>query len=84
MKYIFVIIWGMCKNYSTLEVCTILADVDFDTRKVIDHLHIVLKVNASKIIDKSIMSELSAKRRKIGCMCILDDGCKELVCCLFA
>ena len=38
-------------------------------------------MNDSKAIDKSIVSELSAKLRKLGCGCILDDGRKELVCC---
>ena len=44
-----------------------------------DHLRIVLTVNDSKAIDKPIVSELSAKLRKIGCRCVLDDGRKELV-----
>ena len=43
-----------------------------------DHL---LTVNDRKAIDKSIMSELSAKLRKIRCTCVLDDGRKELVRC---
>ena len=46
-----------------------------------DHLRVVLTVNDSKAIDKSIVSELSAKLRKIGCRCVLDDGCKALVHC---
>ena len=46
-----------------------------------DHLRVVLTVNDSKAIDKSIVSELSAKLRKIGCRCVLDDGRKELVRC---
>ena len=44
-----------------------------------DHLRVVLTVNDSKAMDKSIVSELSA--RKIGCRCVLDDGRKELVRC---
>ena len=73
--------------YSTLEVRTILADANFENlargemRWEGDHLRVVLTVNDSKAIDKSIVSELSAKLRKIGCRCILDDGCKELVRC---
>ena len=46
-----------------------------------DHLRVVLTVNDSKAIDKSLVSELSAKLRKIGCRCVLDDGRKELVRC---
>ena len=42
-----------------------------------------ITVNDSKAIDKSIVFELSAKRRKIGCRCFLDDGRKELVRCSF-
>ena len=75
-----IIIWGMRKHYSTLEVRTILTDADFEHlahRKIRwegDHLRVVLTVNDSKAIDKFIVSELSAKLRKIGCRCILDDG----------
>ena len=46
-----------------------------------DHLRIVLTVNDSKVLDKPIVSELSAKLRKIGCRRVLDDGRKELVRC---
>ena len=38
-------------------------------------------MNDSKAIDKSIVSEFSAKLRKIGCRCVLEDGRKELVRC---
>ena len=78
-----IIIWGMRKHYSTLEVRTILADANFEKEMCWegDHLRVVLRVNDSKAIDKSIVSEFSAKLRKIGCRCILDDGRKELVRC---
>ena len=82
-----IIIWGMRKHYSTLEVRTILADANFENlahgemRWEGDHLRVVQTVNDSKAIDKSIMSELSTKLRKIGCRCVLDDGRKELVRC---
>ena len=46
-----------------------------------DHLRIVLTVNDSKAIDKLIVSELSAKLRKIGCRYVLDDGRNELFRC---
>ena len=77
----------MRKHYSTLEVRTILADVNFENLahgKMCwegDHLRVVLTVNDSKAIDKPIVSEFSAKFRKIGCRCVLDDGRKELVRC---
>ena len=73
--------------YSTIEVRTILADTNFENlaqgemRREGDHLHAVLTVNDTKAIDKSTMSELSAKFKKIGCRCVLDDGRKELVRC---
>ena len=89
-----IIIWGMRKHYSTLEVRTILADANFENlaRGEMhwegDHLRIVpsismivLTVDDSKAIDKPIVSELSAKLRKIGCRCVLDDGREELVRC---
>ena len=43
--------------------------------------YVVLTINDSKAINKSIGSELSAKLRKIGCRCVLDNGRKELVHC---
>ena len=49
-----IIIWGMRKHYSTLEVRTILADADFENlvrSKMCwegDHLRVVLTVNDSK------------------------------------
>ena len=46
-----------------------------------DHSRVAPTVNDSKAIDKSIVSELSAKLRKIGCRCVLDDGRKGLVRC---
>ena len=82
-----IIMRGMCMHYSTLEVGKILADADFENlacgeiRWEGDHLCVVLTLNDSKAIDKSIVSELPAKLRKIGCMCVLDDGRKELVHC---
>ena len=82
-----IIIWGMHKHYSTFEVSTFLADADFKNltcskiRWKGDHLHIV-SVNDSKAINQSIMSELSAKLRKIGCRCILVDRRIKLVRCL--
>ena len=85
-----IIIWGMRKHYSTLEVRTILADANFENlahgemRWEGDHLRIVLIVNDSKVIDKPIVSELSAKLRKMGCSCVLDDRRKELVSLLVA
>ena len=79
-----IVIWRIRNHYSTLEVHTILADANFENlaRSEMhwegDHLRKVLTVNDSKAIDKPIMSELSAKLRKIGCRCVLDDGRKEL------
>ena len=71
--------WGMFRER------TILADANFEKlpRDKLcwegDHLRVVLTVNNSKAIDRSIVSELSANLRKIGCRCVLDDGRKELM-----
>ena len=60
----------MRTHYSTLEVRKILADADFENfarnkmRWEGDHLHIILTVNDSTVIDISIVSELSAKLRE--------------------
>ena len=79
-----IIIWGMHEHYSTLEVRTILADANFENlvrgemHSEDDHLRVVLTVHDSKAIDKSIVFDLSAKLRKIGCRCILDDDHKRV------
>ena len=58
-----IIICGMGKQYSTLEVRTILVDAEFETlahgemRWEGDHLRVVLTLNDSKAIDKSIVSD---------------------------
>ena len=68
-----IIIWGMYKHYSALNIRTILADANFENLACGemcwegDHLCVVLTVNDSKAIDKSLVSELSVKLRKIGC-----------------
>ena len=79
-----IIIWGIRKHYSTLDVRKILADADFENlargemRWEGDHLRVILTVNDSNVINKS--SELSAKLRKIGCRCVLlHYGSKKLV-----
>ena len=62
----------MCKHYSTLEVRKILANADFENfalgemRWEGDHLRVILTVSDSIVIDKSIVSELSAKLREIS------------------
>ena len=76
----------MCKHYSTLELHTILADADFEHLLLAEihgggkHLCVILTVSDNKVIDKLIVSELSHNIKKIGCRCVLDDGCSTNIC----
>ena len=59
----------MHTHYSTLKVCTILADAGFDCGEMRwedNDLQVILIVNDSKVIDELIVSEVSAKLWKIG------------------
>ena len=74
-----IILWGMPRDVSTLEVRAKLADLglaSFVRGKVVwegDHLRLVLTVADSKGVTKEQVSQVSFILRKIGCRCVLDE-----------
>ena len=74
-----IILWGMPRDISTLEVRAKLADLglaSFVRGKVVgegDHLRLVLTATDSKGVTKEQVSQVSSILRKIGCRCVLDE-----------
>ena len=75
-----IIIWGMSKSLSTLEIRTKLADlglVGFARGPVAwegDHVRLVLLPKDSKGLSKEVVAKISACLRRIGCRCVLDEN----------
>ena len=75
-----IIVWGMPKNLSTLEIRTKLADlglVGFARGAVAwegDHVRLVLLSKDSKGLSKEVVAKISACLRRIGCRCMLDEN----------
>ena len=73
-----IIVWGMPKSLSTLEVRGKLADLGLvsvargNVRWEGDHSRVVLKPKDSSGITKEVVTRISACLRKIGCRCVLD------------
>ena len=73
-----IIVWGMPRDASTLEVQGKLADVGlvgFARGSVVwegDHIRLILAPRDSKGLTNEIVSRISACLRKIGCRCVLD------------
>ena len=76
-----IIVWGMPKSLSTLEVRGKLADIGLVTQCCVargnvrwegDHIRVVLKPEDSRGITKEVVTRISACLRKIGCRCVLD------------
>ena len=73
-----IIVWGMPKSLSTLEVRGKLADIGLvsvargNVRWEGDHIRVVLKPKDSRGITKEVVTRISACLRKIGCRCVLD------------
>jgi len=74
-----IILWGMPRDVSTLEVRAKLANfglASFVRGKVVgegDHLRLVLTASDSKGVTKEQVSQISSILRKIGCRCVLDE-----------
>ena len=72
-----IIVWGMPKHLTTLEVRAKLADFNLDlfVREDVhwegDHIRLVLTYKDSQKINKALVSQISASLRKIGCRCVL-------------
>ena len=75
-----IIVWGMPRDASTLEVRGKLADVGlvgFARGSVVwegDHIRLILAPRDSKGLTNEIVSRISACLRKIGCRCVLDEN----------
>ena len=73
-----IIVWGMPKSLSTLEVRGKLSDIGLvsvargNVRWEGDHIRVVLKPKDSRGIRKEVVTRISACLRKIGCRCVLD------------
>ena len=83
-----IIVWGMPKSLSTLEIRTELADLGLVcfARGVVewegDHVRLVLLPKDSKGLSKDVVAKISACSRRIGCRCMLDENkrAQEAVC----
>ena len=80
-----IIVWGMPKDLTTLEIRAKLADlglVSFVRGNVLwegDHVRLVLTPKDSKGLSKELVSQVSSSLRKIGCRCVLDDDIRGKV-----
>ena len=74
-----IILWGMCRDISTLDVRAKLADLglaSFVRGKFVwegDHLRLLLTATDRKHITKEQVRQVSSILRKIGCICVLDE-----------
>ena len=77
-----IIIWGIPKSLSTLEIRAKLADIglaSFARGSVAwegDHVRLLLLSKDSKGLSKDVVGRISACLRKIGCRCVLDESQK--------
>ena len=75
-----IIIWGMRKSLSMLEIRTKLADlglVGFARGAVVwegDYVRLILLPKDSKGLSKEVVAKISACLRRIGCRCVLDEN----------
>ena len=80
-----IIVWGMPKDLTTLEIRAKLADLglaSFVRGNVLwegDHVRLVLTPKDSKGLSKELVSQVSSSLRKIGCRCVLDDDIRGKV-----
>ena len=78
-----IIVWGVPKHFSTLEVRSNFADLGlsrFVSGKVAwegDHVRLILNAKDSKGLTKHVVNQVSASLRKIGYRCVLDDEIKS-------
>ena len=74
-----IIVWGMPKSLSTLEIRAKLADIRLARGSVAwegDHVRLLLLPKDSKGLSKDVVGRISACLRKIGCRCVLDESQK--------
>lgn len=75
-----ILVWGMPRDFSTLEIRAKLADLGLAgfTRGSVswegEHIRLVLTPKDSKGLTKDVVTRVSACLRKIGCRCVFDDS----------
>ena len=75
-----IIVWGMPKSLPTQQIRTKLADlglVGFARGAVAwegDHVRLILLPKDSKGLSKEVVAKISARLRRIGCRCVLDEN----------
>ena len=77
-----IIVWGMPKDLTTLEIKARLADLglaSFGSGNVLWEGDHVLTPKDSKGLSKELVSQVSSRLRKIGCRCVLDDDIRGKV-----
>ena len=77
-----IILWGMPKDLTTLEIRAKLADLGLVSWNVLwegHHVRLVLTPKDSKGLSKELISQVSSSLRKIGCRCVLDDDIRGKV-----
>ena len=78
-----IIVWGLHKELTTLEVCAKFADMGLESfvmGNVLwegDHIRLVLMKKDSKGISSKLVKEVSASLRKIGCQCVIDEQVRK-------
>ena len=78
-----IIVWGVPKHFSTLEIRSKFADIGLSSlvRGKVDwegdHIRSVLTAKDSKGISRNVVSQVSARLRKIGYRCVLDEQVKS-------
>ena len=84
-----IIVWGLHKDLTTLEVHAKLADMGLESfvrGNVLwegDHIRLVLTKKDSKGVSSKLVKQVSVNLRKLGCRCVIDEqvrkSCKSRV-----
>ena len=80
-----IILWGMPRELSTLEIRGKLADIGLvgfargSIKWEGDHVRLVLKPSDSKGLSKEVVTRISACLRSMGCRCVLDNSFRGVI-----
>ena len=79
-----IIVWGLHKELTTLEVRAKFADMGLESGFVRgnvlwegDHIRLVLTKKDSKGVSSELVKQVSASLRKIGCRCVIDEQVRK-------
>ena len=75
-----IIVWGLHKELTTLEVRTKFADMGFVRGNVLwegDHIRLILTKKDSKGVSSDLVKQVSANLRKLGCRCVIDEQVRK-------